>query len=155
MHLRRMEKHGSLEKPMKARMCQAPCAFDGCQNNARTLNYCNTHYERLRKHGTTEMHTKSLAERFWAFVERRPNDECWAWNGAKCDRQGRGAFQGTTAPRISYMLAFGDPGALFVCHKCDNPRCVNPSHLFLGTQKDNVRDMISKNRGWWQSGAGK
>ena len=51
------------------------------------------------------------------------------------------------ASRVAYFLHYGvDPKEYFVCHKCDNPKCVNPNHLFLGNQKENIRDMFSKNR---------
>lgn len=51
------------------------------------------------------------------------------------------------AHRVSFQIHFGDiPDGLFICHKCDNPKCVNPSHLFAGTNKDNVQDMILKQR---------
>lgn len=48
--------------------------------------------------------------------------------------------------RVAYALAWGDPGDLLVCHSCDNKLCCNPSHMFLGTQADNVADMITKGR---------
>lgn len=51
------------------------------------------------------------------------------------------------AHRVSFEAYKGDASGLFVCHKCDTPGCVNPSHLFLGTQSDNIKDMYSKGRG--------
>lgn len=85
--------------------------------------------------------------RFWRFVEKSVG--CWLWTGA-VDRNGYGRFfdgkKSVFAHRFSFEMhicALGDGSAL---HKCDNPRCVNPSHLFRGTQADNVSDMISKGR---------
>lgn len=93
---------------------------------------------------------KTLEERFWEKVLVGEKGECWAWIGYK-GSFGRGVmWNGRTnenAPRISYRLMRGDiPHGLGVLHKCDNPNCVNPKHLFLGDQKDNVRDAIQKNR---------
>jgi DNA-binding XRE family transcriptional regulator len=83
-------------------------------------------------------------ERFWKKVNK--SDECWNWIGAK-SRGGYGSFGGTKAHRYAYELANGSiPEGLFVCHKCDNPGCVRPDHLFLGTPKDNTDDMWAKNR---------
>lgn len=87
---------------------------------------------------------------FWTQIKRGNNDECWNWEGAS-NREGYGRFRWNGKPklahRISYLLHHGeDPYPLDVLHHCDNPKCVNPNHLFLGTDKDNVRDMIEKGR---------
>lgn len=79
--------------------------------------------------------------------------DCWLWIPSKTITGCRGqvTWQGNTitAPRFAYML-FKDqwdiPGDVFVCHTCDRPACVNPSHLWLGTAKDNSQDMVIKGR---------
>lgn len=92
-----------------------------------------------------------LTQRFWLYVQK--TDGCWIWTGAttyggygvirECGRAGKIV----RAHRFSYQLAHGpfDP-ALDVCHTCDTPPCVNPSHLFLGDAKANVADMLAKGR---------
>jgi hypothetical protein len=77
--------------------------------------------------------------------------DCWEWAAGK-DRQGYGQIRlhpmGVFfAHRIAYFVSAGvDPGPLSTCHKCDNPGCCNPAHLFLGTHADNVADMVAKGR---------
>jgi hypothetical protein len=79
-----------------------------------------------------------------------PASGCWIWNKCIGDRgYGRLMYRGkqTTAHRLSWVLNVGPiPADLLVCHHCDNPPCVNPAHLFLGTALDNARDMVSKGR---------
>ena len=90
---------------------------------------------------------KSLSERFWAKVNR--SSGCWVWTGAK-NRTGYGIIgHGPTlrAHRVAYELTFGPiPQGMYVLHSCDNPSCVNPAHLFLGRQADNLQDMKRKGR---------
>lgn len=87
-------------------------------------------------------------ERFWKHT--KITDGCWEWLSTK-NKQGYGRIQiqneRVFAHRLSWYIHTGEnPGDLCVLHRCDNPSCVNPKHLFLGTRKDNAYDMISKGR---------
>ena len=87
-------------------------------------------------------------ERFWPNVRKCDDaDACWEWLGRR-DQKGYGRFgRGHLAHRFAFAFVNGPiPEGLEVCHRCDNPVCVRPSHLFLGTHTDNVRDSIAKGR---------
>ena len=89
---------------------------------------------------------KPVEERFWSKVDKRGPDECWPWL-AGFFGNGYGGFQNVNAHRFAYELTHGSiSGEFHVCHKCDNKKCCNPNHLFLGTNADNRRDMVEKGR---------
>ena len=106
--------------------------------------------------------TPKQVARFWARVDT--SGECWEWTGYRMPKMGYGAMYlgykkertssghawpiGMTAHRFSWVLHFGSiPEGQWVLHRCDNPPCVRPDHLWLGTKGDNVRDMYAKGRG--------
>lgn len=93
---------------------------------------------------------RPVREYFWEGVlipPGAPIDQCWTWNRKSKTWFGYGIFKRKYAHRFAYELERGPIGpGLLVCHKCDNPSCVNPNHLFLGTQSDNMRDCKLKHR---------
>lgn len=92
-----------------------------------------------------------LLERLWSRVDTSDPQRCWRWLGSPAGRYGQIKRTRDHLPvgvhRISYELAYGSiPTGLFVLHRCDTPLCVRPTHLFLGTQADNVNDARAKGR---------
>lgn len=97
-----------------------------------------------------------LVKGFWKRVVVRGEDECWEWIGYRLPRGGHGTYNRGKkyhyAHRLAYEIATGKKPQLFVLHRCDNPVCVNPKHLYEGTQADNVRDREERGRSGDRSG---
>lgn len=94
--------------------------------------------------------TGTLKERFEAKFVKDPVTECWNWQGCR-DKNGysyiRVNHRTVRAYRVSWELYKGKiPDGMHICHHCDNPSCVNPDHLFLGNNYDNIQDCINKGR---------
>lgn len=95
-----------------------------------------------------------LRERFWARVDKRGPDECWPWLGGKASTNsayGRMSISHSVARpahQIAWEMANGQPfpSGKVGCHSCDNPNCVNPAHIWPGTQAENIRDCVAKGR---------
>ena len=144
------------------------CSFTGCTRPFFGRGLCNMHYQRWRKHGDPSIvkvaivdPRKALAKRwparddevrFWEKV--RKTDTCWIWM-ASLDHAGYGQFHRwdngrkvmRKAHRVAYELKNGEcPPDMCVLHSCDNPKCVRPEHLRLGTRSGNKKDQVDRHR---------
>ena len=123
-----------------------PCCGKQFQSYRERTIYCSVQC-------SNEHRSANWEERFWARVEK--GEGCWPFRGAK-SKDGYGVItirgEQKSCHRIAYELTYGPiPAGLEVLHSCDTPACCRPDHFFLGTQKDNARDAISKSR--FSSGA--
>ena len=127
------------------RFCSKKCWYDWNAKNMRAFNNKRFNW----KNATTEEAEQRLKQNYESKVIRK--EGCWDWKGA-FDKDGYGMFSSgyhrhMKAHRYSYLMHYGDlPKNMLVCHKCDNPKCTNPEHLFLGTYKINATDAKNKKR---------
>lgn len=118
-------------------------------------NKCSSSIHNNKRHRSIphyELNDKQNLERLSNLLNKntKKTDGCWLWTSSR-SKHGYGHLRWKnkyiSAHRASYMLFHGEiQKNLVVCHKCDNPPCVNPDHLFIGTRKDNMQDMIKKGR---------
>ena len=124
------------------------CSVDSCERPVLCKHLCNMHYLRKRYNKPVEQKSvldDTIIERFWKCVNFNASGDCWEWTGYK--KQGYGFFKfkhiGYKAHRYSYELHHGCIDLnLGVLHRCANKSCVNPHHLYQGTQLENVHDAI-------------
>lgn len=158
-HYQRVRNYGAFDPPQRTRSRDVQCSKCGTQfdlgyaigaRRAATPQYCSTE---CRSSAAAQRAADTMPTRFWGWVKRGREENCWEWTGS-LNPNGYGQFTWRTgnkrshlASRVSYTLTHGEiPPGLFVCHKCDNPKCCNPHHLFLGTAKDNMQDCARKGR---------
>jgi hypothetical protein len=132
---------------VKRRKQTATCLGCGA-TTSHGYNRCWTCYKREARS------PEAIAARFWANVDQSAGpDACWPWTGTNTHGYGELSIaqrRAVRAPRLSWEIAHGRPFpvGMNALHHCDNPPCVNPTHIYPGTQADNVRDMHA--RGRWQ-----
>lgn len=131
------------------------CTIGDCEMPLVARGLCRKHYARWRKHGNphTMLHKRSvgsnLAERLWSRIAITADPErCWLWEGANADGYGVMRFkkQKYRATRAVWLVVHGELPKLHMLHKCDNPPCCNPNHLYEGTDADNSKEMVERNR---------
>lgn len=134
------------------------CKATNCTIDAKKGGFCNRHYLINWRHGSPnpiglveKIVGVSTLERFMHYVFPMPKEiGCWMWTGST-NKQGYGQIRFGGKLRLSTHVSLdlfsnGLPDGMCALHKCDTPLCVNPDHLFVGTQKDNMKDMSSKGR---------
>jgi hypothetical protein len=156
----RLMRSGKLEKlPVKTK---DKCKVEECQRlvgSDGVKGFCSMHYQRYKKHGDPRISHNNTLKGDTLAQKLRLNykeDEygCWIWQGYK-QKQGYGVI-GTGAGKktaLVHRLAYEFwncpiPEGMLVCHHCDIPSCINPDHLFLGTNQDNIDDKMSKGRAY-------
>jgi hypothetical protein len=135
------------------------CTIVGCERKIKSRGWCNSHYVNWLTYGNP------IPQRDWTLGERIKKtgwtvtkNGCWEWNGRK-NWCGYGMINITRlgiinqrAHRVVFEYLTGEKiGDRVLCHHCDNPPCVNPEHLFMGTMADNMRDKIEKGRNGYSS----
>lgn len=140
---------------------RAVCVIQGCARPHCARGWCKNHYYSWKRNGDPTARKilppgSTVADALEWYVDRSAGpDRCWPWTGARIRGNGRWGHYGISgvaghsrlAHRMAWEVAVGPvPEGMFVCHRCDNPPCCNPAHLFLGTAADNNRDMVTKRR---------
>lgn len=157
-HYQRWRVHGTVDDPV---VVERLCSVSGCDRKHERLGYCQMHARRLdatgdplndRKGGKPYMGRTAEQARAVLLSRRHITETgCWEYARGRTADGGYGAFRWrdvNLAHRCSWALFVGPiPDGMWVLHKCDNPPCFNPEHLFLGDVVDNNRDMGAKGRG--------
>lgn len=135
-------------------MTNLTCLESECAYTPVARGLCEVHYGRVKRRGLLGNYPKAPAptplERLTRSGWEVTESDCWEWGGSR-DGHGYGTVsvvdRNPFVHRFSYETFVGPiPDGHVICHRCDNPPCMNPAHLFIGTQADNVADMVNKGR---------
>ena len=142
-------------------MNRKTCGIQDCDREVFATDLCQRHYLRKRRYGDplhitrdepgTDLKTRLMDPKKWLIVDRGYGTPCWEWvpKNKSVEGYGRIKYQrrGHATHRLMYEMHKGEiPPRNNILHRCDNPPCGNPDHLFVGTQQDNIADMVSKGR---------
>lgn len=130
------------------------CSIEGCETKSHGEGFCAKHYRAFKAHGDPtvvkqkQLHGASLRERIQNYTEH--GEGCWSWTGYR-DPNGYGRLRVDGVPKLAHRLSWElyrgtIPEGMHVLHRCDNPPCVKPAHLFLGDHDMNMRDKMAKKR---------
>lgn len=130
------------------------CSIEGCEKPVLGRGWCAMHYRRWSKYGNPEtvkqeqLHGLTLADRILARTSQGP--DCWEWTGS-LNSTGYGQINIGNTPRLVHRVSWATfkgpiPDGMDVLHRCDNPKCVRPDHLFVGTHEMNMADKMAKKR---------
>ncbi len=149
-HYTRLRRHGDPRVTLHGwTKCSGMiCTIQSCKAPAKASGWCEMHYRRFKRHGDPQAryHQPKLEDMYIP----EPNSGCWLWLGSVTQSGYGNAWtngKNMRAHRLSWMIHNGDiPKEMCVLHRCDTPACINPGHLFLGTQLENIKDRDAKGR---------
>lgn len=153
-HYRRMLKFGGYSDELLAQQPNRGCSIDGCDKPHHGKGYCQAHWSLFKKYGKPEI-KDTECQLFFEKCLSIDTEHCIEWPYSQV-RNGYGRLNYNQKSYLAHRLALAlrdgmDPDALatdmYCLHKCDNPSCINPNHLFWGNHAENMRDMWSKGRG--------
>ncbi len=151
-HYNKFLNEGRFVNKLNKHIHSSTCTVDDCNNKYLTKGFCDKHYRQFKRHGKIYKSAKELStiQRFISKITVNQINGCHEWTDT-LNSWGYGTFRVKDKKIFSHRFSYEYyvhkiPHGMLVCHSCDNPKCVNPKHLWIGTHADNMKDMVSKGR---------